>query len=96
MTPDEFLRDFGAFTYSITIDGDTKVWSFTVDELRRQFDRQIRDHEEAYLQNPRNRPQPLRKGEALVPPPAKDRVAVLFCPTLGPKQWPTASVEAQH
>jgi len=53
MTPDEFLRDFGAFTYSITIDGDTKVWSFTVDELRRQFDRQIRDQRGGLFAEPK-------------------------------------------
>ncbi|MGZ5872954.1 MAG: hypothetical protein ACXWKP_12680, partial [Bradyrhizobium sp.] len=27
LTPDQFLRDFGGFTYSITIDGDKRTWS---------------------------------------------------------------------
>jgi hypothetical protein len=62
MTPNDFLRDFGAFSVSITIDGDKKTWSFTIDELREQLDRLERAEEERWLQNPLNRPRILRKG----------------------------------
>jgi hypothetical protein len=61
MTPDQFLRDFGGFTFSITIDGDKKFWSFTIDDLRKQFEAQQRDAEEDRLKNPMNRPQLKRK-----------------------------------
>jgi hypothetical protein len=64
MTPDQFLRDFGSFTFSITIDGDKKLWSFTIDELRNQFEKQKRDAEEEYLKNPMNRPQLKKKQPA--------------------------------
>jgi hypothetical protein len=64
LTPDEFLRDFGGFEVSITIDGDKKTWSFTLDELREQFEAQKRDAEEQWLKNPMNRPQVKRKKQA--------------------------------
>jgi hypothetical protein len=62
MRPSDFLREFGAFSVSINIDGDKKTWSFTMDELRDQVDRQVREQEDHWLANPMNRPQIPRKG----------------------------------
>ena len=45
MTPDQFLRDFGSFIFSVTIDGKKQSWSFTMDNLRDQFEKQKRDVE---------------------------------------------------
>jgi hypothetical protein len=67
MTPDEFLRDFGAFSVSITIDGDKRTWSFTIDELREQIERQKRQLEDQWLANPLNRPQVGRKRASATP-----------------------------
>ena len=64
MTSDQFLRDFGAFVLTINIDGDKKTWSFTIDDVRDQFERQKREAEEQYLKNPMNRPQLKRKQAA--------------------------------
>jgi len=62
MRPSDFLREFGAFSVSINIDGDKKTWSFTMDELRDQVDRQVREQEDHWLANPMNRAQIPRKG----------------------------------
>jgi hypothetical protein len=64
MSPDQFLRDFGAFTLDVTIDGDKKTWSFTVDDLREQFEKQKRDREEELLKDPMRRPQLKKKQPA--------------------------------
>jgi hypothetical protein len=64
LTPDQFLRDFGGFTYSITIDGDKRTWSSTIDELRRQIERKKRGVEEDWRKDPLNRPQVMRKKAA--------------------------------
>jgi hypothetical protein len=64
LTPDQFLRDFGGFTYSITIDGDKRTWSFAIDELRRQIEQKMREVEEEWLKDPLNRPQVTRKKAA--------------------------------
>jgi hypothetical protein len=56
ITTDEFLRDIGGFTLDISIDGDARRWTFTVDDLREQFERQIRANENAWLESPLNRP----------------------------------------
>ncbi|RTL48619.1 MAG: hypothetical protein EKK40_17220 [Bradyrhizobiaceae bacterium] len=62
MTPDEFLREFGGFTYTVTIDGDTKTWSFTIDDLRKQLNEQMKRANEERLQDPLNRPQVKRRA----------------------------------
>jgi hypothetical protein len=64
MTPDQFLRDFGGFTFSTTIDGDQKSWSFTIEELRRQFEAQERESEDQWFKNPINRPQVKLKPQS--------------------------------
>lgn len=64
MTPEQFLRDFGGFTFSTTIDGDKKSWTFTIEELRQQFEAQERESEDQWFKNPMNRPQVKLKVES--------------------------------
>ena len=52
LTPDAFLRDFGAFTATITIDGETQTWSFTQDDLRIQLERRQQEIETAWRASP--------------------------------------------
>jgi hypothetical protein len=51
-TPDGFLRDFGAFTAIITIDGETQTWSFTQDDLRIQLEQRQQALEKGYREGP--------------------------------------------
>ncbi|MBP1064841.1 hypothetical protein JOE51_006308 [Bradyrhizobium japonicum] len=52
MKPDDFIRSFGGSTVSVTIDGDTESWTFSVEDLRRAVDIQIKEEQEMQLRGP--------------------------------------------
>lgn len=64
LSPSDFLRDFGAFTLVITVDGERRTWSFSLEELRKQFEAQKREHEERRLTDPAYRPLILMKTQS--------------------------------
>jgi hypothetical protein len=48
--------EFGGFTQEISLDGERKSWSFSIDQLREAIDEFKRQDEEQWLTNVMNRP----------------------------------------
>lgn len=63
-TIDDLLGQVGGFTVEITLDEQYRKWSFTMDDLRNQFEMQRRAMEEVRLKNFLFRPEAKRKGSS--------------------------------
>jgi hypothetical protein len=62
MQIDRFLKEFGGLNITVSIDGTTWVWSYSVDDLRDLIEAKKRAIEDDWFRNPMNRPQVKRKA----------------------------------
>jgi hypothetical protein len=64
MTAEQFIQAFGGCTVSVTIDGREETWTFSVEDIRRAVESQLKEAQEGQLRGT-FRPEVRRKKQSL-------------------------------